>query len=186
MRHIKISLVALLVITTLIIFLPHYGYSSQEFGVGAKLVGETPLIIASFDSNQFGIEAGGWTRSANSSYGSYSLSMSLTYYLANGRFIIPIDRQIKPYVGAGIVGVLATGRSSGGTTDVMVNGGANGYDLFGGLEYELDSHGLPISIFGGANYIGFGDITFTYDGESFSYPVQIGGTSFHFGVKFEF
>jgi len=186
MKTVKISIVALLIMIFCVVLIPHTTQGRGEFGVGGKLVGSIPLVIASFDLNQFGGEVGGWIRSTGYNSGSYSFNMSVAYYLANGRFIIPLNRQLKPYLGAGVIGTSVTGSSSGGTTEISLTGGATGFDLFGGVEFELKSFGLPISIFGGLDYLGFEDVTLTYDGESFTYPIGIGGTSFHVGIKFEF
>lgn len=89
-------------------------------------------------------------------------------------------------MGGGILGVNATVTSTGGYTEATVSGSSNGYDIFGGVELPLESYGFPVTVFGGINYLNFEDITFEYEGESFTYPMSVSGTNFHVGVKLEF
>lgn len=88
MKSTKSVAVIVLVIGLCFILLPKTSKAEQEAGIGGKLIGEVPFLIGSLDFNQFGIEVGGGMRSTSTSYGTYSSSLSLTYYLANGRYIV--------------------------------------------------------------------------------------------------
>ena len=177
---------AILVVLFCLLVLPQLAQARQKVGVGGKLVGEIPFLVGSFRLNQFGIEAGGGMRTTSTSYGTYSYNMTLTYYLFNGKFIVPLSDRVLPYIGAGIIGASATATASSGFEDIAVSGGTNGFDVFGGVEVPFEDYGLPITAFGGMDYLGFEDMTFSYEGQSFTYPMQLGGISFHVGVKFEF
>lgn len=184
--RIFITLVVLALLLTLFSF---SSKAEQRFGIGGKLVGEVPAAIGSLTFDQFGIEVGGGMRSINSSYsdyyGEYTYDLSLTYYLANGRYLFPMN-QVRPYVGGGMVGLTATATVDYDGTEETLSGGTNGFDVFVGLEVPLNRFGFPLTIFGGINYLGFENLTFEYEGETFSFPLGMSGSSFHAGLKFEF
>lgn len=94
--------------------------------------------------------------------------------------------QVRPYVGGGMVGLTATATVDYDGTEETLSGGTNGFDVFVGLEVPLNRFDFPLTIFGGINYLGFENLTFEYEGETFSFPLGMSGSSFHAGLKFEF
>lgn len=186
MRTKQAILVVVLVTGFCLSFLPQSARAQQRVGLGGKFVGDLPFVTGSLEFDQFGIEAGGGIKSASTESYGYSYEMSLSYYLANGRYIFPLNAPVQPYLGGGLVGLNATVTAGYDEMEETVSAGSNGYDVFGGIKFPMHDYGFPISISGGVNYLGFEDLTFTYEGESISYPLGISGTSFHVGLQFEF
>lgn len=126
-----------------------------------------------------------------------SVTVALTYYCANGTYKYPFDEKIQPYLGGGLVGALGSiefkaytgGKNPQPIGEVTMSGQAIGYNILGGSEFPLESYGLPITLFGGINYLGINDLTFTHEDKdinSRTFPLPINGISFHIGAKFEF
>jgi len=170
----KVLLVGTLIITLAVSI---SCFAQVNIGAGIKFIREVPFLAVNAVWGVFGAEAGmGMT-----SYGYLGYNMSLLWYLVNGKayFSMPL---LRPYLGAGVVGVNATVSALGQTA----SGSAMGVDVLAGLEFPFDTYGIPLTVFGGLDWLMFGNLTLSYPGQTIEVPIDISGMSFHLGARVDF
>jgi len=167
-------LAALLLI---ILVVPLTCYAQITVGGGAKLVGEVPFLIANIIWGPVGAEAGVGMNSS----GILGYSLSYFWYSANGKVYIFIP-SLRAYLGAGIIGIKVTAS----VLDQTGSGSSIGVDVLGGLEFPLGSYGIPLTVFGGIDWLMFSNLTVSIAGQHIEFPLDVSGLSFHVGIRLEF
>lgn len=199
MKTAKVTVVAFLAIGLSFMLLPQNGDAEQKFGVGGKLIGQLPFLVGSLEINQLGVEVGGGMWSVDMTPDTdVSVPIDLIYYCASGTYKYPLNKKVQPYIGGGVVGASGSEeiqRYTGGTNPepvgkLTMSGQTIGYNVLAGLELPLESYGIPITAFGGVNYLEINDLTLTHEDVDLSnyptYSIPFSGINFHIGAKFEF
>ena len=150
------SLIVVFVIVFFLVLSSSFSLSARnKTGFGLTYSLNVPCFSGSFRADQFGVGAGvGF------------LSTEFIYYFINGKYYIPVGRNLDLYTGAGIVGM------SVGSLSYQMN--VTGLDGFAGVELSFVDTGLPLTVRGGLDYIGFS-----------GYPTA-GIFNYHFGVELNF
>lgn len=176
-----------LLLVLLLSFLALSGFIAEaSVGLGVKWLDESPFVVTHLKWGGLGIEAGAWLESTTVSSDSAQLNTNILYYLASGKVYAPLPIPIKPYAGAGILGISASLSASSSLFTSSAWATTTGYDLFGGAELSFADFGLPFTIFAGVNYLYFEDLQFTDGGTSYEYPGSIGEGTYHIGFRLDF
>lgn len=124
-----------------------------KIGVGGELIGRVPLLIGTTRISNFGGMLG------------IGVSGSASILTADGRFYLSLGNfPLDPYLGGGVAII------TGGLISLT------GFNVIGGIEFSFSQLGLPLTAFGGLNYMSFGRIG----------AFSLGGVTTHLGVKLEF
>ncbi|MBS3788782.1 hypothetical protein KGY79_11365, partial [Candidatus Bipolaricaulota bacterium] len=135
MKSSRFRLILLIIFTVVLLGSVPHTISAQELGAGAKLVGTTPFIFAEAKLWIFAAEVGVGPNMAESAPTGYEKE---PYNLSLGVKIYPIEiAGFSPYLGS-----------------------ENWFSLyykqtrtFAGIEFNFPSEGVPLSIFGGGDYV---------------------------------
>ena len=152
-------------------------YSATGLGIGGKLLRSVPFLIGNLRTSAFDFELGVSASTMGLSTGSVTalwFAGSMRYRLAGALASAPVT----PYVGVGAIGLTIL--------EEGITASALGTDLGLGIEAHGASLGLPVALFGGLDYIFFGDLTVSIGGISLSVPIGISGFSWHVGLRWDF
>ena len=141
--------------------------SSQELSGGVKLVDTTPFLFAEAKLWILSIELGaglGSSNSASQGYDTGPIDFSL------GGKVYPIElTNLSPYFGFNSIFSLPSNQGPDTVYGIMINS----MRTFAGVEFDLGNGDIPLSAFGGGDYI-----TTLTEGSA--------GFGWHLGVKYTF
>jgi len=140
------------------------GRGQVRWGIGAKLIGEVPMLTGSVEWNNIKTDVSTYYRAITDG--------SLTFLMVEGKYLLfEPYRSIRPY--AGISG--ASISASYGISNATITGGG----LIAGVNWK------PSPSFGfefGGGFLTFTDMTIG----SYTIPVNMGGTTFEIGAYWRF
>jgi len=176
----------LLILVMLIVLVASVCCSLQAaIGIGVELIGAIPFLTVNSNWGSIGGEVG----MGLSSQGFLGMNLSYLWYCVNGKYYIPIPALGAGqylYLGGGIIGLYVSYSGSYLGYEVAASGSATGGLVLGGLEYSLASVGLPLVIFGGADYVSITKIEVTISGTTVELPVDMSTFGTHLGIRWVF
>lgn len=154
-------------------------------GIGARIQGTAPILLAEARVGMWGISIGfnieSWTESlliatARVSAVTIQILGKLVYRL--GAF------PILPYLAAGPVGIFASVDVDTIWGSAHGSGFVPGFQLSGGLEYSLPF--FPFAVMVDVGYVTIGDLHLDIAGESYTVPIAISRMLFGIGGRLDF
>ena len=175
-----------LVLVMLIVLVVSVFCSLQgAIGIGVEFIGQIPFLTVNSNWGNIGGELG----IGLSSHSFLSMNLSYLWYCVNGKYYIPIPvlgAGQYLYLGGGIIGLYVSYSGSYLGTQVALSGSATGGLILGGLEYSLASAGLPLVIFGGADYVSITKMEVTISGMTIELPINMSTFGTHLGIRWVF
>lgn len=175
-----------LVLVMLIVLVASVCCSLQAaIGIGVEFIGQIPFLTVNSNWGNIGGEVGIGLSSQSFS----GMSLSYLWYCVDGKYYIPIPALGAGqylYLGGGIIGLYVSYSGSYLGTVVAASGSATGGLVLGGLEYSLASVGLPLVIFGGADYVSITKIEVTIGGVTVELPFAMSTFGTHLGIRWIF